>query len=51
MASLGFIVRDNDGVNDYGFVLTFTLKDIPGVRLPVSLDPDDFGGGGTGKNR
>ncbi len=51
IASLGFVVRDNRGVNDYGLVLTFTLKDIPGVRLPVSLDPDDLTGGGTGKNR
>ena len=51
IASLGFVVRDNRGVNDYGLVLTFTLKDIPGVRLPVSLDPDDLTGSGTGKNR
>ena len=52
VASLGFVVRDNRGVNDYGLVLTFTLKDIPGVHLPVSLDPEDItGGGGTGKNR
>ena len=51
VASLGFVVRDNRGVNDYGLVLTFTLKDIPGVHLPISLDPDDLAGGGTGKNR
>ena len=51
IASLGFVVRDNRGVNDYGLVLTFTLKDIPGVRLPVSLDPEDLTGSGTGKNR
>ncbi len=51
VASLGFVVRDNRGVNDYGLVLTFTLKDIPGVHLPVSLDPDELSGGGTGKNR
>jgi hypothetical protein len=51
VASLGFVVRDNGGVNDYGLVLTFTLKDIPGVRLPVSLDPEEIVGGGTGKNR
>jgi LPS-assembly protein len=51
IASLGFVVHDNGGVNDYGLVLTFTLKDIPGVRLPVSLDPEDITGGGSGKNR
>ena len=50
IASLGFIVRDNSGVNDYGLVLTFTLKDIPGVHLPVSVDPESLAGGGTGKN-
>ena len=26
VASLGFTVRDNNGVNDYGFLLNFTLK-------------------------
>ena len=51
IASLGFVVRDNRGVNDYGLVLTFTLKDIPGVHLPVSLDPEALTGAGTGKNR
>ena len=51
IASLGFVVRDNSGVNDYGLVLTFTLKDLPGVRLPVSLDPESITGAGTGKNR
>ena len=51
VASLGFIVRDNRGVNDYGLLLTFTLKDIPGVRLPISLDPEDISGSGSGKNR
>ena len=51
IASLGFVVRDNGGVNNYGLVLTFTLKDIPGVHLPVSLDPENVVGGGTGKNR
>ena len=50
IASLGFVVRDNRGEDDYGLVLTFTLKDIPGVRLPVSLDPEDVTGG-SGKNR
>jgi hypothetical protein len=40
-------------MNDYGVVVTFTLKDLPQVRLPISLDPDALasGGGGTGKNR
>ena len=52
VASLGFTVRDNRGVDSYGVLLTFTLKDLPNVRLPLSIDPDLSGtGGGTGKNR
>jgi LPS-assembly protein len=60
IASFGFLVRDNgrtdqksQSMNDYGFVLTFTLKDLPQVRLPINLDPDALGSGGdgTGKNR
>jgi lipopolysaccharide assembly outer membrane protein LptD (OstA) len=51
VASLGFIIRDNRGVNDYGLLLTFTLKDLPNVRLPVALDPEGAVGGGSGKNR
>jgi hypothetical protein len=50
VASLGFLVRDNGGVNDYGVLLTFTLKDIPGVRIPVALDPQGTTSSG-GKNR
>ncbi|MCP5538101.1 MAG: LPS-assembly protein LptD [Akkermansiaceae bacterium] len=38
-ASLGFIVRDNrDDSNEYGLMLNFTLKEFPGVRLPLSID-------------
>jgi hypothetical protein len=53
-ASLGMIVRDNKGTNrsqtDIGVLLTFTLKDIPNVRIPLALDPT-AGGTGAGKNR
>lgn len=52
VASLGVVVRDNRGVSDYGLMLTFTLKDIPSVRLPLLLDPESLGtGSGSGKNR
>jgi LPS-assembly protein len=60
IASLGVVVRDNGGgiesaggssTEEYGLLLTFTLKDIPGVRLPISFDPSDVTGSGTGKNR
>lgn len=58
-ASLGVVVRDNGGgkvqTNDstmeYGLLLTFTLKDVPGVRIPLSYDPDGSTGSGSGKNR
>lgn len=51
IASLGVVIRDNGGVNDYGIILTFTLKDLPNVKLPLSLDPEGVGGSGSGKNR
>lgn len=51
VASLGVLIRDNNGLQDVGFVLTFTLKDLPNIRLPLSLDPEGLGGGGSGKSR
>lgn len=51
VASLGFTIRDNRGEESYGVLLTFTLKDLPNVRLPLSIDPDVSGGTGDGKNR
>lgn len=52
IASLGFTVRDNGGgQEDYGVLLTFTLKDLPGVRLPLSLDPEGLAGGSSGKSK
>jgi lipopolysaccharide assembly outer membrane protein LptD (OstA) len=38
VASLGFTVRNNSGINDYGLLLNFTLKGIPKVALPVGFD-------------
>jgi LPS-assembly protein len=55
VASLGVLARTNrrEGkeVNDYGVILTFTLKDLPNVRVPLSFDPSGTAGGGSGKNR
>ncbi|MCE9610585.1 MAG: hypothetical protein K8R23_10365 [Chthoniobacter sp.] len=52
VASLGFSVRDNRGVNDVGVLLTFTLKDLPNIRIPLTVDPSAVGSGsGSGKNR
>jgi hypothetical protein len=48
IASFGFIARNSSSgsrdVNDYGVILTFTLKDLPDVKLPVSFDPSSTGG-------
>jgi hypothetical protein len=54
IASLGVLATNNSSggknANQYGVILTFTLKDIPDIKLPISLDPSSLGGG-TGKNR
>jgi len=48
IASLGAIVRDNrGGQEEFGFLLTFTLKDFPDINLPLNLDPDS---GSDGNN-
>lgn len=49
IASLGVIMRDNRGEEEFGLLLTFTLKDLPQVRLPLPIDPQ--GTGGSGKSR
>ena len=45
VVSLGGLVRDSRGANDYGVVLTFTLKDFPQVSVPIDLDPNPAGRG------
>jgi hypothetical protein len=49
------LVADNrsgdKGQREFGMLLTFTLKDLPDVRIPLNLDPEGFVGGGAGKNR
>jgi len=43
-ASLGGIMRDDrDGENEYGVVLSLTLKAFPKVRLPVDFQPGSLG--------
>jgi LPS-assembly protein len=40
VASFGFVMRDNSGGKDeYGILLSFTLKDLPSVNLPFDFDP------------
>jgi LPS-assembly protein len=53
IASLGVQVRDNhnssSGRNqlDYSLILTFTLKDLPSINLPVAFDPSSLSSGAT----
>ena len=54
VASVGVAVRDNRGVNDFSVIVSFTLKDLPNIRAPFSLDPtalSNGGGTGSGANR
>ncbi len=39
VASVGAIVRDNREEKEWGLLLSLTLKDFPGVRIPVDFDP------------
>lgn len=39
VASLGAIIRDHRGEDEWGVLLSLTLKDFPGVRVPVDFDP------------
>jgi hypothetical protein len=42
-------VIDNGGKEQVGLILTFTLKDLPSVRLPVNFDPSSIAGQGGSK--
>jgi hypothetical protein len=44
VASLGVNIRDNGGKEEYGVTLSFTLKDLPNVSIPVALDPGTLTG-------
>lgn len=37
--ALGGVIRDNRGTTEYGLVFSLTLKDFPGVRIPIDYDP------------
>lgn len=37
--ALGAVIRDNRGTSEYGLVFSLTLKDFPGVRIPIDYDP------------
>ena len=42
IASIGLNIENNGngGTKTYGVLLSFTLKDLPSVRLPFTLDPN-----------
>ena len=44
IASIGFDIGNSGGVKSYGVILSFTLKDLPNVRLPLTLDPNSLSG-------
>lgn len=44
--AVGGLIRDNRGTNEYGVVLSLTLKDFPSVSIPLDLDPNPTGRGG-----
>lgn len=43
VASFGAIIRNNAGVNEYGVLLTFTLKAFPKLSLDLNFDPGGAG--------
>lgn len=48
MASIGGMVRDNrNGLSEYGLLFTLTLKDFPQATLPLDIDPNPSGRGGS----
>lgn len=48
VASIGAMVRDNrNGLQDYGILLSLTLKDFPQLSLPLDIDPNPAGRGGA----
>jgi lipopolysaccharide export system protein LptA len=47
VASIGAMIRDNrNGLQDYGILLSLTLKDFPQLSLPLDIDPNPTGRGG-----
>ncbi|MEP6673484.1 MAG: LPS assembly protein LptD, partial [Chthoniobacter sp.] len=49
IASFGLAIQDNGGQRQVGLILTFTLKDLPSVRLPATFDPSTIAGLGGSK--
>lgn len=49
ICSFGLNIEDNGGKSTYGVIFTFTLKDLPNVRFPLTLDPNSVAGLGGSK--
>jgi len=48
MASIGGMVRDNrGGLKEYGILFSLTLKDFPQATIPLDIDPNPSGRGGS----
>lgn len=43
VASFGAVIRDNGGIKEYGFLLTFTLKALPKFSFDLNVDPQGAG--------
>jgi LPS-assembly protein len=43
VASIGAVIRDNDGLKEYGVLLTFTLKAFPKFGFDLNFDPAGAG--------
>jgi LPS-assembly protein len=48
VASIGAMQRDNrNGRTEFGIIFSLTLKDFPGVTIPLDIDPNPSGRGGS----
>jgi hypothetical protein len=48
IASIGAMMRDNrGGRSEIGVLFSLTLKDFPGLTLPLDIDPNPSGRGGS----
>lgn len=48
VASIGAMQRDNrNGQTEFGLIFSLTLKDFPGASIPLDIDPNPSGRGGS----
>lgn len=51
IATVGLYIGDNGTTKNYGVALSLTLKDLPQVRLPFTIDPEALVPGTSSKNQ